>query len=72
MTRQVYGLLLDLMRRCRPQGRELLRGHHQDQAHYAVRGLVPDWFQVRHNYKGPTVVPDRCAILHKLQESLYI
>merc|ERR1712106_177932 len=46
--RQVHGVLHALPRRRRPQGRQRLDRHDQDQAHHPVRGLVPDRLQGRH------------------------
>ena len=46
--RQVHGLLPHVPRRRRPQGRQRLGRHDQDQAHDPVRRLVPDGLQVRH------------------------
>ena len=46
-SRQVHGVLLDVPRRRRAQGRQRRRGEHQDQAHDSIRRLVPDRVQVR-------------------------
>ncbi len=40
--------ILCLARRCGAKGCERCRGHDQDQAYHSVRGLVPNWLQVRH------------------------
>ena len=47
-SRQVHGVLLDVPRRRRAQGRQRRRGQHQDEAHDSIRRLVPDRVQVRH------------------------
>ena len=60
-------------RRCSAKGCECGRGHDQDQAYHSVRGLVPNWLQVRHQLSAA----NRCAwwwlgqghacVLHDLQ-----
>ena len=69
----VHGLLPDVPRRRRAQGRQRSSGDHQDQAHNPVCGLVPHRLQVRHQLpaahrrarRRPRQGPARC--LHDLQ-----
>ena len=65
--------ILCLARRCGAKGCERCRCHDQDQAYHSVRGLVPNWLQVRHQLPAVNCCTRRwlgqghACVLHDLQ-----
>merc|ERR1711951_257360 len=66
-SRQIYGDVLDVPRRCGAEGRECGGGDHQNEEDHPVRDWCPTGFKVGINYQPPTVVPG--ADLAKVQRA---